>query len=142
MGIPSYFSYIIKNYSNIIRNLYMLRSDRVAFQHLYMDCNSIIYDVFRQLEMDHPELLADTQVLEDRIIRGTIDKISEYIELIRPSKTVFIAFDGVAPFAKMDQQRNRRYNRILHQEHNLWRNYLNVLLKHSKRWRRIIRLSV
>ena len=109
MGIPSYFSYIIKNYSNIIRNLYMLRSDRVAFQHLYMDCNSIIYDVFRQLEMDHPELLADTQVLEDRIIRGTIDKISEYIELIRPSKTVFIAFDGVAPFAKMDQQRNRRY---------------------------------
>ena len=109
MGIPSYFSYIIKNYSNIIRNLYMLRNDRVSFQHLYMDCNSIIYDVFRQIEIEHPELLEDISTLEDRIIRATIDKINEYIELIRPSKTVYIAFDGVAPFAKMDQQRNRRY---------------------------------
>ena len=109
MGIPSYFSYIIKNYSNIIRNLHLLCADNVTFQHLYMDCNSIIYDVFRIIETDHSELLSDVKTLEDRIIRDTINKINEYIDMIHPSKTVFIAFDGVAPFAKMDQQRNRRY---------------------------------
>ena len=46
MGIPSYFSHIIKNYSNIIRK----QSGCERIQHLLMDCNSIIYDSFRELE--------------------------------------------------------------------------------------------
>ena len=104
MGIPSYFSYIIKNYSNIIRNWSMLKADSIEFQHLYMDCNSIIYDVFRGMEH-----IQEVDELENHLIELVIDKIREYIEFIQPSKTVFIAFDGVAPFAKMDQQRNRRY---------------------------------
>ena len=40
MGIPSYFSYIIRNYSNIIRK------DCNRVQLLLMDCNSIIYDSY------------------------------------------------------------------------------------------------
>jgi 5'-3' exonuclease len=48
MGIPSYFSYIIKNYSNIIRSLKdVLNQD---MHHLFMDCNSIVYDAFRGIE--------------------------------------------------------------------------------------------
>jgi len=50
---------------------------------------------------------------EDEIIRLVIEKIEYYIELISPSDTVYIAFDGVAPFAKMDQQRNRRYKSVM-----------------------------
>ena len=111
MGIPSYFSYIIKNYSNIIRTFSTLFASPNPFQHLYLDCNSIIYDAVRAIEKDHPELmhLEHTDVLESRIIDATIEKIVYYIRLIRPTKTAYIAFDGVAPFAKMDQQRTRRY---------------------------------
>jgi 5'-3' exonuclease len=43
------------------------------------------------------------------IIKRVIIKIEEYISLINPSKTVIIAFDGVAPVAKLEQQRSRRY---------------------------------
>ena len=51
MGIPSYFSYIIKNHSNIIRSLqYHQDIAHTAFECLYMDCNSIIYDSFRDIE--------------------------------------------------------------------------------------------
>ena len=39
--------------------------------------------------------------------------IEYYIQEIKPENTVFIAFDGVAPVAKLDQQRNRRYKSAL-----------------------------
>jgi len=108
MGIPSYFSYIIKNYSNIMRNLETLYNEKVRFHHLYMDCNSIIYDVFHQISKENPQ-----PNLEERIIEGVIQKIEDYIFYIHPSITVYIAFDGVAPFAKMDQQRTRRHKTVL-----------------------------
>ena len=102
MGIPSYFSYIIKNHPNIIRNL---RSKRVLFHSLYMDCNSLIYDACRS-----PERKGGTDIeLEEWIIETVIAKIKHYISVISPTNVVYIAFDGVAPFAKMNQQRVRRY---------------------------------
>ncbi len=113
MGIPSYFSYIIKNYSNIIRDLLSLERDKVVFHNLFMDCNSIIYDVVRDIEQDPEEVKhfaksEHNDRFESRIIELTIQKICEHIDYIDPKCLVYIAFDGVAPFAKMEQQRIRR----------------------------------
>jgi len=111
MGIPSYFSYIIKNYSNIIRNLkFFTKNSNVKFQHLYMDCNSIIYDSVHALEKDINDGKKETTLdFETDVINMVIQKIDTYVDFIRPTGTLFIAFDGVAPFAKMEQQRTRRY---------------------------------
>jgi len=104
MGIPSYFSYIIKNYSNIIRSLKdVLNQD---MHHLFMDCNSIVYDAFRGIE-DAENM--NIYQLEELLIELVLNKIEEYLILIKPKKTAYIAFDGVAPLAKMEQQRSRRY---------------------------------
>lgn len=100
MGIPSYFSYIIKKYEKTI----MKTPTHGYFQSLFMDCNSIIYDGLHNIEYNenHDEY-------ERQIIAFVIAKIEDYIHLIKPSNTIFLAFDGVAPFAKMKQQKQRRY---------------------------------
>ena len=99
MGVPSYFAYIIKNHLRIIRKIKQVIHSRIIFQRLYMDCNSILYDVFHSIKEPSDEILLEKTVL----------KIEEYIQQIQPEEVLFIAFDGVAPFAKMEQQRNRRY---------------------------------
>lgn len=101
MGIPSYFSYIVKNHSTIIKKY---TPQILNVDNLYLDCNSIIYDIYNKMIFD--EL---TENIAIHIINGVILKIKEYINVIHPSQTVIIAFDGVAPVAKLEQQRSRRY---------------------------------
>ena len=101
MGIPAMFSYIVKNYPSIIKKY---SKDILKVDNLYLDCNSIIYDAYSKMEFDKL-----TETVAVSIIKRVIIKIEEYISLINPSKTVIIAFDGVAPVAKLEQQRSRRY---------------------------------
>ena len=110
MGIPSYFSYIIKNHAHILSTLHFQKNvARTPFSKLYMDCNSIIYDAFHNLEKQESYQTMDIAAIEQHIISETIVNIKKYIHFINPSSTIYIAFDGVAPFAKMEQQRTRRY---------------------------------
>ena len=105
MGIPSYFSFIMKNYKNIIKK----RKDIPEIDHLCMDCNSMIYDSFYELEKKYNNKPFDISTIEQLLIISVIEKIEALVYEIQPKKTFFITFDGVAPFAKMNQQRKRRY---------------------------------
>lgn len=96
MGIPSYFSYIVKNHHKIIKKI---DSQNLIVDNLYLDCNSIVYDIIN-----------NTNNFESNIIiNDVLHKIEEYIYLIKPNNYIYIAFDGVAPMAKLEQQRQRRY---------------------------------
>lgn len=104
MGIPSYFSYIVKNHSTLIKRL---KKNDLLVNNLYLDCNSIIYDAVHTIDFTK---LDESDVTV--IIRSVIKKIDEYISIIEPSNNLFIAFDGVAPVAKLEQQRQRRYKSL------------------------------
>ena len=102
MGIPSYFSNIVKRHKSIIKKLAGLPQ----IHNLYMDTNGLIYDAVRIVGSSRG---MSNQEYEDLIINTVCNKISEYAALFRPSDNVLIAFDGVAPVAKLNQQRERRY---------------------------------
>ena len=101
MGIPNYFSYLIRNHSEVLCQPAKIVKDKVVFDALYMDCNSILYDCFRKIPVSEYNDL--------KLIELTANEIEKHISRIAPTQTIYIAFDGVAPMAKMDQQRTRRY---------------------------------
>jgi 5'-3' exonuclease len=104
MGIPSMFSYIVKNHISIIKKI---ESTTIQVNNLYLDCNSIIYDAVRTIDFAS---LVESDI--DAILNVVCKKIDKYIALLQPNKNVFIAFDGVAPVAKLEQQRSRRYKSL------------------------------
>jgi 5'-3' exonuclease len=111
MGIPSYFSYIVKNHSNIIKRLSDIKKKP---NNLYIDSNSIIYDCLRKISSEYHKY-TDGE-FEDILIANICSTIDGYIKITNPNKSVLIAFDGVAPFAKMEQQKTRRYKSGLESE--------------------------
>jgi 5'-3' exonuclease len=102
MGIPSYFSKIVKAYRHILKDLKYLSH----VNNLYMDCNSLIYDAVKNNPTYDKGKSAE---YEKELIRMVCSKIDYYVSVLNPQTRVFIAFDGVAPVAKLSQQRDRRY---------------------------------
>ena len=108
MGIPSYFSYIVRNHRNIIKPL-VISADSPKINNLYLDCNSFIYEAHQNLIKTSSGKDINVQLYEENIIKQVCESLIKMIKHLQPNKRVLIAFDGVAPMAKLDQQRNRRY---------------------------------
>lgn len=93
MGIPSYFSYVLRNHFTIIKS-----QKQVACALLLIDANSFIYDAVYE----------DASNIKERVYQKIIDLRHKL-----QAQKVFVAFDGVAPLAKMKQQKQRRYKSYL-----------------------------
>ena len=104
MGIPSYFSYVLKNNRDILKKLGQYG---ISVDNFYMDCNSVIYDTYYKLMKE--QQIQNKVDFEKKLINGVCVKIEEYINTINPNKKTMICFDGVAPVAKLKQQKERRY---------------------------------
>ena len=53
MGIPSYFSHIVKKHRNIFKRV---SKETTKIDNLYLDCNSIIYDAVHELHKAHDKI--------------------------------------------------------------------------------------
>ena len=91
MGIPYYFYHLTKKYKNIIN--YTAPSNINIYA---IDFNGII----------HPEAAKENN--QDKLFLNLWNKIKNYDEIYKPQK-LYICIDGVAPLAKIIQQRKRRY---------------------------------
>lgn len=98
MGVPSYFHWLIKRFEDEILKPC---SEPNHLDKLYLDLNCAIHPAVKEPGLSRS---------------GMYHAVGEYLDNIlqvaNPQKLVYIAIDGVAPSAKMSQQRKRRYKSI------------------------------
>ncbi|KAL1481953.1 hypothetical protein MTO96_034120 [Rhipicephalus appendiculatus] len=119
MGIPGFFSWISKKYPSIVLRCVeekptivdgemvpvdttKLNPNYVEFDCLYIDMNSIVH------MCSHPEKRPAPRNNDERV-KAMFEYLDRIFAIVRPRKLVYIAVDGVAPRAKMNQQRSRRF---------------------------------
>lgn len=121
MGVPQLFRYLSEKYPRImvdcVEQLLMnhdgseptppsdispANPNNIEFDNLYLDMNGIIHPC------THPED-APAPTTETEMFAAVFDYIDRIMAIIRPRKVLYMAIDGVAPRAKINQQRSRRF---------------------------------
>lgn len=134
MGIPSYQTHLRKKYARQQHTwlLPTFPSTHVC-AHLYVDLNGIVHTcaqrVYQRYEDSHQTDTCSFQHKEDQLALDNADdaltralyptifamvlrEVQALIDHAQPTALVYLALDGVAPRAKMEQQRQRRFRAV------------------------------
>lgn len=104
MGVPKFYRWISERYpkiNQVITDAALLPE----FDHLYLDMNGIIHGCTHPNHMDVSDVLSEKDMMLG--IMHYLDRI--ITQIVKPQVSVFMAIDGVAPRAKLNQQRSRRF---------------------------------
>ncbi|KAL4221730.1 5'-3' exoribonuclease 1 [Mactra antiquata] len=102
MGVPKFYRWVSERYpclSEVVKEFQI-----PEFDNLYLDMNGIIH-VCSHPEDDNPHF----RITEEKIFADIMYYLEFLFRMIKPRKVFFMAVDGVAPRAKMNQQRGRRF---------------------------------
>ncbi|XP_074653880.1 5'-3' exoribonuclease 1-like isoform X2 [Tubulanus polymorphus] len=102
MGVPKFYRWMSERYpclSEVVKEHQL-----PEFDNLYLDMNGIVH-ICSHPEDDNPHF----RITEEKIFEDIFHYIEVLFRMIKPQKVFFMAIDGVAPRAKMNQQRGRRF---------------------------------
>lgn len=104
MGIPLYFRFLTTKYPDTIRNLEDFQRE---WQELYFDLNGLIHPSCSKARKQNPNVKG--KALTGLMLHEVRQQIKLIMDLIKPTTYTLLSVDGVAPLAKINQQRSRRY---------------------------------
>lgn len=124
MGVPALFRWLSRKYPKIITKVEETipqvienedgtfttipvdgrepNPNSEEFDNLYLDMNGIVHPCSHPEDRDAPEN-------EEEMMIAIFEYTDRVLNMVRPRKLLMIAVDGVAPRAKMNQQRSRRF---------------------------------
>ncbi|XP_040830671.1 5'-3' exoribonuclease 1 isoform X4 [Ochotona curzoniae] len=102
MGVPKFYRWISERYPCLSE---VVKEHQIPeFDNLYLDMNGIIHQCSHPNDDD-----VHFRISEDKIFTDIFHYLEVLFRIIKPRKVFFMAVDGVAPRAKMNQQRGRRF---------------------------------
>lgn len=104
MGIPGFFSWLLQKYS---QHKIIINNPNKRVDNLYIDANCLFHPQCMKL-VETLSCDIDNETLEQLMIENIMNYITYIIKYVSPT-LVYISVDGVAPLAKINQQRYRRY---------------------------------
>ncbi|PQE23822.1 putative KEM1-multifunctional nuclease protein [Rutstroemia sp. NJR-2017a BBW] len=109
MGVPKFFRWMSERYPSISQ---LIAENRIPeFDCLYLDMNGIIHNCTHKDSDD-----ATFRMSEEQMFIAIFNYIEHLYGKIKPKQLFFMAVDGCAPRAKMNQQRARRFRTALDTE--------------------------
>ena len=105
MGIHYFYTWLTTRYPLVTQPYHPERIPQI--DHLYLDLNGVFYKCSQDKSGVFRELLKGKDI--EQIYVEIVNYINFIVKTIKPKKQLFIGLDGVAPRAKMNDQRNRRY---------------------------------
>ena len=98
MGVPGFFSWLIKRYPLSVQNY--VEGHNPVVDNLYLDMNGILYKCSKDEATIFKDLLIKKNFTELWIV--IFNYINKIINLVAPRKLVYLGLDGPAPRAKMN----------------------------------------
>jgi 5'-3' exoribonuclease 1 len=106
MGIPKFARFLITRYPLILKKL-KEESDSPEIDNLFLDINGVIH---KRAHNNNVITMCKERTHEE-IFYNIFTYVDELVHLTKPTKLLMISADGVAPRAKMNQQRTRRFRK-------------------------------
>jgi len=108
MGVPGFFWWIVKNSKKYQNNIVLKKLNGKNVDILYLDSNCLFHpQCFKTL--DNYKDWDNKNIIEEKMIKRILKYIDFLVNYVNPQKKLYISVDGVAPLAKMNQQRKRRF---------------------------------